>query len=129
MSPPTPISWRYVVRHASNQYGVHTDLLRLFRTACAAYLNYLYTQLGHLQAFEAYDQSGSKTAAVSCIKYMLLCKVLNGAASEVPSILTSKIGMKHTGIELQAMAAIAKASKVRSLEDFQAAVSTIIACV
>jgi 26S proteasome regulatory subunit N6 len=104
-------------------------MLRLFRTACAAYFNLLFHNLGHLQAFEAYDQSGSKTAAVSCIKYMLLCKVLNGAASEVPSILTSKIGMKHTGIELQAMAAIAKASKVRSLEDFQAAVSTIIACV
>ena len=30
--------------------------------------------------------------------------------------------MKHSGIELEAMASIAKAAKVRSLEDFQAAV-------
>ena len=54
---------------------------------------------------------------------MILCKVLNGAAAEVPSILTSKMGMKHAGVALEAMAAIAKASKIRSLEDFQAAVS------
>lgn len=60
---------------------------------------------------------------MSCIKYMVLCKVLNGAAAEVPSLLTSKIAMRHMGVELEAMAAIAKASKVRSLEDFQAAVS------
>lgn len=33
--------------------------------------------------------------------------------------------MKHSGIELEAMAAIAKAAKVRSLEDFQAAVSAV----
>lgn len=76
-----------------------------------------------MQAFEAYDQSGSKASAVSCIKYMILCKVLNESAAEVPALLTSKIGMKHSGVQLEAMAAIAKASKIRSLEDFQAAVS------
>jgi len=36
---------------------------------------------------------------------------------------TISSGMKHSGIELEAMATIAKAAKVRSLEDFQAAVS------
>lgn len=30
--------------------------------------------------------------------------------------------MKHSGVELEAMATIAKAAKIRSLEDFQAAV-------
>jgi hypothetical protein len=54
---------------------------------------------------------------------MILCKVLNESAAEVPALLTSKIGMKHSGVQLEAMAAIAKASKIRSLEDFQAAVS------
>lgn len=33
--------------------------------------------------------------------------------------------MKHSGMELEAMATIAKAAKIRSLEDFQAAVSAI----
>jgi len=45
------------------------------------------------QAFEAYDQSNAKAQSVNCIKYMILCKVLNEAAAEVPAILTSKIGM------------------------------------
>ena len=53
---------------------------------------------------------------------MILCKVLTECAAEVPSILTSKLGMKHSGIQLEAMAEVARASKVRSLEDFQAAV-------
>ena len=88
------------------------------------------------QAFEAYDQSNaaaasgssgsaitSTSSAVSCLKYMVLCKVLHDSASEVPALLASRIGMKHSGTDLEAMAAIAKAAKTRSLEDFQAAVS------
>eukprot|EP01038_Epipyxis_sp_PR26KG_P005073 gene5073-7079_t len=74
-----------------------------------------------LEAFDAYDQANN-SAAVSCLKYMILCKVLNETADEVPSILSSKIGMKHAGIELEAMAAIAKSAKIRSLEDFKHAV-------
>jgi hypothetical protein len=54
---------------------------------------------------------------------MVLCKVLHDSASEVPALLASRIGMKHSGTDLEAMAAIAKAAKTRSLEDFQAAVS------
>jgi len=89
-----------------------------------------------LEAFEAYDQSNaaaasgssgsaitSTSSAVSCLKYMVLCKVLHDSASEVPALLASRIGMKHSGTDLEAMAAIAKAAKTRSLEDFQAAVS------
>lgn len=89
------------------------------------------------QAFEAYDQSNaaaasgssgsaitvSTSSAVSCLKYMVLCKVLHDSASEVPALLASRIGMKHSGTDLEAMAAIAKAAKTRSLEEFQAAVS------
>lgn len=77
-----------------------------------------------LEAFDAYDQASSqKAAAVNCLKYMILCKVLNSAAHEIPALLASKIGVKHSGIELEAMAAIAKAAKVHSLEDFEKAVS------
>jgi 26S proteasome regulatory subunit N6 len=82
----------------------------------------MYPTCPPTQAFEAYDQTSSKSSSVSCLQYLILCKVLNDSAAEVPAILTSKIGMKHSGIELEAMATIAKASKIRSLEDFQTAV-------
>jgi 26S proteasome regulatory subunit N6 len=54
---------------------------------------------------------------------MILCKVLNDTANEVPAFLSSKIGMKHSGIEVEAMEAVAKAATNKSLEAFQAAVS------
>lgn len=57
---------------------------------------------------------------------MILCKVLNETASEVPALLSSKIGLRHAGVDLEAMATIAKAAKIRSLEDFQAAVSSSV---
>jgi len=88
-----------------------------------------------LEAFEGYDQCSSSSklsmgngvkitaaASVKILKYMILCKVLNETADEVPAVLSSKMGMKHSGVELEAMAAIGRASKVRSLEDFQAVV-------
>jgi 26S proteasome regulatory subunit N6 len=70
------------------------------------------------QAFEAYDQGNDKRA-VTCLKYMILCKVLQGLPEEVPSILAGKFGLKHAGPEVDAMAKIAKAAKARSLEQFQ----------
>lgn len=86
-----------------------------------------------LEAFEAYDTvkinkliSTVNTAglsAMTCLKYMILCKVLSDTADEVPSLLSSKNGMKHSGVELEAMAAIATAAKTRSLEGFKAAVA------
>jgi 26S proteasome regulatory subunit N6 len=73
------------------------------------------------QAFDAFDQA-SHPSAIACLKYMVLCKILNEAAGEVGSLLASKAGMKHAGVDLEAMSAIAKAAKIRSLEDFQTAV-------
>lgn len=46
---------------------------------------------------------------------MLLCKVLQGAASEVGGILAGKWGVKHTGEELDAMSEVAKSAKNRSV--------------
>lgn len=79
-----------------------------------------------LEAFDAYDQSNQKPSATTSLKYMILCKVLNSAAHEVPSLLASKIGVKHSGIDLEAMAAIARAAKSHSLEEFEKAVSLSI---
>lgn len=44
---------------------------------------------------------------------MLLCKVLQGSASEVGGILAGKWGVKHTGAELDAMSEVAKSAKNR----------------
>lgn len=77
---------------------------------------------GVVQAFDAYDQN-KHPSAIACLKYMILCKILNESSADVPALLSSKFGMKHAGIDLEAMSAIAKAAKIRSLEDFQAAVA------
>jgi len=74
-----------------------------------------------LESFEGYD-GGNDRRAVTCLKYMMLAKVLSESASEVPSILGTKQAMKYSGVELDAMSAIAKAAKLRSLEDFTATV-------
>ena len=49
-------------------------------------------------------------------------QILAEAPGEVPGLLTSKLGIKHTGPHLDAMAAIARSAKSRSLEAFQEAV-------
>lgn len=51
---------------------------------------------------------------------MMLCKVLQGQADEVPHI-SSKWGLKHSTAQLSGLVAIAVAAKERSLEKFDAA--------
>jgi len=75
-----------------------------------------------LESFESFanvngpHQPGDPRASV-CLKHMMLCKVLQGAADEVTGIV-SKWGAKYPGPDLEAMVAIAAAAKKRSLEDF-----------
>jgi 26S proteasome regulatory subunit N6 len=81
-----------------------------------------------LEAFDAYDQNNQKKSAISCLKYMMLSKILNEASHEVPSLLSTKMAVKHVGRDLNAMAAIAASAKVKSLEDFQTAVRLSFSC-
>jgi 26S proteasome regulatory subunit N6 len=75
------------------------------------------------EAYDAYD--GAKDPrAVTVLKYMSLAKVLNDMPKEVHSLMSSKMGLKHAGVELEALGAIAKAVSARSLEDFEEAVDT-----
>ncbi len=60
--------------------------------------------------------------ALTCLKYMVLTKVLDGAASDVSVVLSGKWGVKYSGKGLTAMAEVADAAKQRSLEAFDAAV-------
>jgi len=52
------------------------------------------------------------------LKYMLLSKVMLDKPEEVASILSHKLAVKYIGSDLEAMKAIAEASKKRSLADF-----------
>jgi len=72
-----------------------------------------------LEAFDAYDQSNQPKSALSCLKYMILAKVLNGLSHDVPSILASKMAAKYIGVELDAMSKIATSAKAKSLESFR----------
>jgi len=72
------------------------------------------------EAHDGYDQSNDPKA-LTCLQYMILCKVLNNAASDVPGLLSSKVGLKHTGVAIEAMRAIAKAATEKSLEKFKEA--------
>ena len=78
-----------------------------------------------LEAFEGFANVNGQgkvgdPRAGGCLKHMMLCKVLQGAADEVPGIVT-KWGAKYPSSDLSGLVAIADAAKKRSLEDFDAA--------
>ena len=78
-----------------------------------------------LEAHEGYEQAGNAAQALSTMQYMILCKVLQGAAQEVPTLLASKVGLKHRGVEIEAMESVAIAAKEKSLDKFKASVRLI----
>ncbi len=106
-----------------------------------------------LQAFEVFDSNNDKRA-LTVLKYMALCKILNisanmgskltGAAAaaaatvaananasataihEVAHLFTGKYGLKYGGPDLSAMSDVAKAAEHRSLQEFKVAVSLFL---
>ena len=90
-----------------------------------------------LEAFEQLDQMNEEAQAVSCLKYMMLCRILDaltktlklsakgeiGADKTAPldasTLITSRQAVKYAGRDLEAMTAIAKAATQRSLNDFE----------
>jgi 26S proteasome regulatory subunit N6 len=72
----------------------------------------------YFEAFEAFNQLGDNSA-LEILRYMLLCKIMSGHAGDVQSIANSKSGSKYAGVEIDAILAITKAAKDRSLEEFQ----------
>jgi 26S proteasome regulatory subunit N6 len=94
-----------------------------------------------LEAFEQLEQMNDTTAALKALKYMMLCKILDGLkimldpkhtkkSANVPKagsssdsmtttghMLTSKQAVKYAGIDLDAMQAIGKAVTNRNLKE------------
>ncbi|KAG0578203.1 hypothetical protein KC19_4G005700 [Ceratodon purpureus] len=70
------------------------------------------------EAFEAFNALDDPRA-VFCLKYMLLCKIMINQADDVGSLISSKAGLKYTGVELDAMKAVADAYGKRSLKNFE----------
>ena len=72
------------------------------------------------EAFEAFDGlKGGEAQALLTLKYMVLSRIMKGAASDVASILSGKHGIKHSGESLNALKAVSDAYSARSLEQFE----------
>jgi 26S proteasome regulatory subunit N6 len=71
--------------------------------------------------FESFEQMHSlgDANAVQPLKYMLLCKVMTNAPEDVAGLVATKGGLTYAGVELDAMAVVATASKDRSLSALQ----------
>jgi 26S proteasome regulatory subunit N6 len=78
---------------------------------------------GYSYFFEAFEglTNLEDPRATSALTYMLLCKVMSGNGDEVPAILNSKRAVKFSGVEVDAMRAVAKSAKDRSLKAFDMA--------
>eukprot|EP01083_Nonionella_stella_P012152 34495_1 len=105
-----------------------------YNTAHSYFLE-AFEQLDNLEA----DGKVEEGSALSCLKYMMLCKILDsltkalklsaqggvGAKTDkaevgISGIITSKQGVKFAGKDIDAMSAIADASSRRSLKEYEA---------
>jgi len=96
-----------------------------------------------LEAFEQLDTLDSVEAAVQCLKYMMLCRILESLVKalklsakggvgvrsdkkdiDITGMISSKQGVKYAGKDIEAMSAIAAAASRRSLKDFEATLQT-----
>jgi 26S proteasome regulatory subunit N6 len=78
----------------------------------------LLARADFFEAFEGGNSMSDPGAAVP-LKHMLLCKVMMDAPDDVPSLISSKGGLKYAGPHLEALRAIAQAYKDRSLTSFE----------
>jgi len=67
------------------------------------------------EAFESYNNASHKKALIA-FKYMLLAKIMMGDINDVYQFLNGKYSLNYRGRELDAVKAIADASKEKNLE-------------
>eukprot|EP00538_Stauroneis_constricta_P004602 CAMPEP_0119546182 /NCGR_PEP_ID=MMETSP1352-20130426/702_1 /TAXON_ID=265584 /ORGANISM="Stauroneis constricta, Strain CCMP1120" /LENGTH=469 /DNA_ID=CAMNT_0007590849 /DNA_START=67 /DNA_END=1476 /DNA_ORIENTATION=+ len=91
-----------------------------------------------LEAFEQLDQMNAPEEAITPLKYMMLCKILDALTKalkqrvditketvlDVSSLITNKQAVKYAGKDLEALQAIAKAASKRSWKDLEATLDT-----
>jgi len=77
-----------------------------------------------LEAFESFSQLGDDMQASRALKYMVLCKIMQGLGDDLPIIFNAKAALKHLGPEMDAMKQVAKAYKERSLNAFDIALKS-----
>ena len=68
-----------------------------------------------------FDSINDTERAVVALKYMLLSKIMLRLHDDITLILGGKYTLRYAGEEVEAMKLIAKASKNRSLDEFQQA--------
>jgi len=87
---------------------------------CAREKDYRTSFSYFYEAFEAFNAGEKEEKAKESLKLQMLSKIMAGRPSETNQIVSSKSGLKYTGIEIDAMTAVAKAHKDRSLKKFEA---------
>lgn len=63
-------------------------------------------------------------AALSPLKHLILCAIMQGKYEDAAGIINGKAGVKHAGRGVEAMRAVAAAAKARSLLAFERAVAS-----
>ncbi|CAB1341434.1 unnamed protein product [Coregonus sp. 'balchen'] len=74
------------------------------------------------EAFEGYD-SIDHPRAITALKYMLLCKIMLNLPEEVQGLVSGKLALRHAGRQTDSLKCVAQASKNRSLDDFEKALT------
>jgi 26S proteasome regulatory subunit N6 len=94
-----------------------------------------------LEAFEQLDQLDDRERAMPCLKYMMLCKILDGLtkalgisatgatgiktdrnAADISGMISGRRGVKYAGRDVEAMSAIANAASSRSLRGYESVI-------
>jgi len=95
------------------EIDLHTGTLNAEEKDYKTAFSYFY------EAFEGYNTCNKPDDARSCLKYMLLSKIMTNKLGDVYSIVNGKSGLKYAGIEIDAMKCMADAYKKRSVEEFE----------
>jgi 26S proteasome regulatory subunit N6 len=118
---------------------VQADIDRISGTLHCEEADYNTAHSYFLEAFEQLDQMDAKAEAETCLKYMMLCRILDSlskalklSSQSVPGakvtdldlsqLVSGKQAAKYSGRDLEAMNAIGKAASKRDLKLFEATI-------